>query len=132
VWSKDRWRRVGRQRDPQQRGLQRRDLLKGVAILPVAACAQRLEHGPFGVDQDQGWKTVLSTTASELNDLLAAEFDGNPLMEWVEPVQYGFWGAGHASDHPNLQWACEQPLTTDSSIAIEVKGPYNQGWRNRV
>jgi hypothetical protein len=37
----------------------------------------------------------------ELNELLAAEFDGNPLIEWVDLMQYGFWGEGHTSDQPN-------------------------------
>jgi len=37
----------------------------------------------------------------ELTDLLATQFDGNPLMEWVDLMQYGFWGEGHTSDYPN-------------------------------
>lgn len=38
---------------------------------------------------------------AELNQLLAAEFDGNPLIEWMDVMQYGFWGEGHTSDYPN-------------------------------
>ena len=38
---------------------------------------------------------------SELNELLAAEFDGNPLIEWMDLMQYGFWGEGHTSNLPN-------------------------------
>lgn len=38
---------------------------------------------------------------SELNQLLAAEFDGNPLIEWMDLMQYGFWGEGHTSNLPN-------------------------------
>jgi len=38
---------------------------------------------------------------AELNHLLAAEFDGNPLIEWVDLMQYGFWGEGHTSNFPN-------------------------------
>ncbi len=38
---------------------------------------------------------------AELNDLLAAEFEGNPLIEWMDLMQYGFWGEGHTSDLPN-------------------------------
>jgi len=38
---------------------------------------------------------------TELNSLLAAEFEGNPLIEWVDMVQYGFWGEGHTSHFPN-------------------------------
>ena len=37
----------------------------------------------------------------ELNELLAAEFDSNPLVEWMDVMQYGFWGEGHTSDLPN-------------------------------
>ena len=37
----------------------------------------------------------------ELTDLLVAEFDGNPLIEWVDLMQYGFWGEGHTSNYPS-------------------------------
>lgn len=37
----------------------------------------------------------------ELTDLLAAQFDGHPLIEWVDLMQYGFWGEGHTSNYPN-------------------------------
>lgn len=38
---------------------------------------------------------------AELNDLLAAQFEGNPLVEWMDLMQYGFWGEGHTSDFPS-------------------------------
>ncbi len=38
---------------------------------------------------------------AELNDLLAARFEGNPLIEWMDLMQYGFWGEGHTSNFPN-------------------------------
>jgi hypothetical protein len=31
----------------------------------------------------------------ELTDLLAAEYDGNPQVEYVDTAMYGFWGEGH-------------------------------------
>src|SRR5438034_4005924 len=37
----------------------------------------------------------------ELNELLVAEFDGNPLMEFVDLMMYGFWGEGHTSNLPS-------------------------------
>src|SRR3954468_3065324 len=37
----------------------------------------------------------------ELTGLLAAEFDGNPLIEWVDLRQYGLWGEGHPSNYPS-------------------------------
>ena len=39
----------------------------------------------------------------ELNALLAAEFDGSPLVEYVDTFMYGFWGEGHTwpfTDNP--------------------------------
>jgi hypothetical protein len=38
---------------------------------------------------------------TELNHLLAEQFDGNPLIEWMDLMQYGFWGEGHTSNLPN-------------------------------
>jgi hypothetical protein len=38
---------------------------------------------------------------AELNELLAAQFEGNPLIEWMDLMQYGFWGEGHTSNYPN-------------------------------
>jgi hypothetical protein len=37
----------------------------------------------------------------ELNDLMAAEFGDNPLVEYMDLMMYGFWGEGHTSDLPN-------------------------------
>jgi hypothetical protein len=71
--------------------MRRRDLLKAAAILPTARslsafaegptfrqhlwqgsdfgsffpAQDRLDQGPFDIDQDQGWQTALYTTASE-------------------------------------------------------------------
>ncbi|PYX83353.1 MAG: hypothetical protein DMG70_10685 [Acidobacteria bacterium] len=35
---------------------------------------------------------------AELTDLLAARFEGAPLIEWMDLMQYGFWGEGHTSN----------------------------------
>ena len=37
----------------------------------------------------------------ELNELLAAEFDTNPLFEFMDLMMYGFWGEGHTGGLPN-------------------------------
>ncbi len=37
----------------------------------------------------------------ELNELLAAEFDSNPLVEFMDLIMYGFWGEGHTSGANN-------------------------------
>src|SRR5512147_693316 len=46
----------------------------------------------------------------ELNGLLAAELNGNPLVEFVDTFMYGFWGEGHTwpfrnNPFPNYQTA---------------------------
>lgn len=38
---------------------------------------------------------------SELNELLAARFDGNPTIEYMDLMMYGFWGEAHTNDLPN-------------------------------
>ncbi len=64
--------------------MRRRDLLKSATVLPalahlkLAAFAttdeaipfpqapkERLDQGPFDIEQDQGWQTILFTTPSE-------------------------------------------------------------------
>ena len=37
----------------------------------------------------------------ELNELLAARFDGDPHLEYMDLMMYGFWGEGHTNDLPN-------------------------------
>jgi len=37
----------------------------------------------------------------ELNRLLAAKFDDDPSIEWVDLMMYGFWGEGHTSNLPH-------------------------------
>src|SRR6185503_323335 len=44
---------------------------------------------------------ALLSAFKELNELLVAEFDNNPLMEFVDLMMYGFWGEGHTSNLPN-------------------------------
>jgi len=37
----------------------------------------------------------------ELNELLAAEFGDDPLVEFMDMMMYGFWGEGHTNALPN-------------------------------
>ena len=38
---------------------------------------------------------VFQSAFRELTDLLAAEYDGHPQVEYVDTAMYGFWGEGH-------------------------------------
>jgi hypothetical protein len=37
----------------------------------------------------------------DLNELLAARFEGDPRLEFMDLMMYGFWGEGHTNDLPN-------------------------------
>jgi len=37
----------------------------------------------------------------DLNTLLAARFDGDPRLEFMDLMMYGFWGEGHTNDIPS-------------------------------
>jgi hypothetical protein len=38
---------------------------------------------------------------TELNERLAERFDGNPNLEFMDLMMYGFWGEGHTNDIPS-------------------------------
>ncbi len=38
---------------------------------------------------------------ADLNELLAARFDGHPNLEFMDLMMYGFWGEGHTNDIPS-------------------------------
>lgn len=38
---------------------------------------------------------------NDLNQLLAARFDGDPNLEFMDLMMYGFWGEGHTNDIPS-------------------------------
>src|SRR5438093_1184407 len=105
-------------------------LWDGYDFGPGPRSDDRLDQGPFTIDQDEGWYTIeakvplspIGATARrggarvveprydhpefqrafrELNQLLAARFDGDPRLEFVDLMMYGFWGEGHTSDLPS-------------------------------
>ncbi len=60
---------------------------------------------------------------TELNALLAAELNGNPLVEFMDTFMYGFWGEGHtwpfrSNPFPNYQVA-ERTWMTMLEIQLE-------------
>src|SRR5436190_14307880 len=62
----------------------------------------------------------------ELNELLAAEFDTNPLMEFVDLMMYGFWGEGHTSNLPNPF----PDYLTASKTLLEMTKLQLDSWKN--
>lgn len=59
----------------------------------------------------------------ELNELMAAKFDGDPLLEWMDLMQYGFWGESHTSNLPNPfpdYYTAEQTFIRMTEIQLDT------------
>ncbi len=69
--------------------------------VPTAKIGRIPEHGNAEWVEPRYDHPEFQKAFAELNSLLAAEFDGNPLIEWMDVMQYGFWGEGHTSNYPN-------------------------------
>ncbi len=54
----------------------------------------------------------------EMDELLAERFDNEPLLEWVDLMQYGFWGEGHTS---NLRNPFPDYLTAEKTFISMTK-----------
>jgi len=62
----------------------------------------------------------------ELNELLVAEFDHDPVMEFVDLMMYGFWGEGHTSNLPNPF----PDYLTASKTFLEMTKLQLESWKN--
>jgi hypothetical protein len=70
------------------------------AKVPLVTIRSRSARGPERVEPRYDHPEFQSAFR-ELNDLLAAELDGDPLVEFADLMMYGFWGEGHTSDYPS-------------------------------
>jgi hypothetical protein len=57
----------------------------------------------------------------ELVGLLAAEFDGNPLIEFIDTFMYGFWGEGHTWPFGNNPFPDYQTAERTWTNMLEVQ-----------
>jgi hypothetical protein len=57
--------------------------------------AQRYLHNPHGRYQPRFDHPFFQHAFQELVQLLAAEFNGNSSIEFIDTFMYGFWGEGH-------------------------------------
>jgi len=60
-----------------------------------AASAKRFLENPHSRYQPRFDHPFFQQAFKELVGQLAAEFDGNPLIEFIDTFMYGFWGEGH-------------------------------------
>ena len=72
----------------------------------------------------------------ELNELLAAEFDGHPQVEFADLMMYGFWGEAHTSDLPSPfpdYLTAERTMTGIARLQLEAgKRRRSPSIRNRT
>jgi len=74
------------------------------------AAAQRFLDNPHSRYQPRFDDPFFQQAFREFVGLLAAEFNGNPLIEFIDTFMYGFWGEGHTwpfsnSPFPDYQTA---------------------------
>ncbi len=67
------------------------------------------QRGEKDIQNEGNWEYVeprydhpeFAKAFRELNELLAAEYDDQPLVEFMDMMMYGFWGEGHTNALPN-------------------------------
>jgi hypothetical protein len=77
------------------------DFLRGKVPLVNIGGRSKIYHYDFDFYEPRYDSPAFQKAFTELNELLAARFDGNPLMEYMDLMMYGFWGEGHTNDLPN-------------------------------
>jgi hypothetical protein len=91
--------------------------------VPVAAIGQARDLGGAVAYREPRYDHPEFLRAfRELNELLAAEFDGHPQMEFADLMMYGFWGEGHTSDLPSPfpdYLTAERTMTGLTSLQLE-------------
>ncbi len=77
------------------------DFLKGKVPIVNIGNKSREHHVNFDFYEPRYDSPEFLKAFAELNELLAERFDGNPMMEYMDLMMYGFWGEGHTNDLPN-------------------------------
>jgi hypothetical protein len=70
------------------------------AKVPLVTIRSRSSRGPERVEPRYD-HPEFQRAFRELVSLLAAEADGDPLVEYADLMMYGFWGEGHTGDYPS-------------------------------
>ena len=70
------------------------------AKVPVVGIGSLKGYGSFQFREPRYDHPEFQKAFRELVELLAGEFDGNPLVEWIDLMQYGLWGESHTGGMP--------------------------------
>ena len=65
------------------------------AKVPVVPIGRLPSYGEFDFREPRYDHPEFQKAFRDLVELLASEFDSNPLIEWMDLMQYGFWGESH-------------------------------------
>jgi hypothetical protein len=85
------------------------------------ASAQRYLQNPHSRYQPRFDHPLFQQAFKELVGLLAAEFDGNPLIEFIDTFMYGFWGEGHTWPFSNNPFPDYQTAERTWTKMLEVQ-----------
>ncbi len=76
------------------------------------------EYGPAEMLEPRYDHAEFQKAFRDLTELLAGQFDNEPLLEYVDLMQYGFWGEGHTSSLPN---PFPDPLTAERTFTAMTR-----------
>jgi hypothetical protein len=85
------------------------------------ASAQRYLQNPHSRYQPRYDDPFFQQAFKELVGLLAAEFDGNPIIEFIDTFMYGFWGEGHTWPFGNNPFPDYQTAERTWTSMLEVQ-----------
>lgn len=71
------------------------------AKVPIVEIGSLKDSGSFQFREPRYDHPEFQEAFRDLVELLAAEFDQNPLIEWIDLMQYGFWGESHTGGLPS-------------------------------
>jgi hypothetical protein len=83
--------------------------------------AQRYLNNPHSRYQPRYDDPVFQHAFEELVGLLAAEFNGNPQIEFIDTFMYGFWGEGHTWPFSNTPFPDYQTAERTWMRMLEVQ-----------
>ncbi len=76
------------------------DFLRGRVPIANIGHSSREHHTKFDFYEPRYDSPEFQKAFTELNELLAARFDGDPHLEYMDLMMYGFWGEAHTNDIP--------------------------------
>lgn len=111
-----------------------------------AAAGQRFLKNPYSRYQPRFDHPFFQQSFNELVGLLAAEFNGNPSIEFIDTFMYGFWGEGHTwpfgntpfPDYPTAErtwvdmWEIQQQRFTKTPLATNTQPDYSRVGNSEV